>query len=265
VRCSRRVIHGALLLVLLPALASCSRDTPLCGYADGLVAASELTGAADAYAAAQEADEGDCAEDGLARVGELRASAGAYVAKGRVAARAGKTAAATASFKAALAVDRSDDAAAAELQRLTRAAPTPAATVSTVVVAGPAAPRSGTFLPWTALAVAVLAVLASALIWRRCRRDTEQAVSIAQADSIGQQTATERIDAARSELAKLGKRLDGVTKDLADAQRRAADAGQAAEAFRDDLASFVSTSIRALQYDGAPRVEEQYLPRSREK
>ncbi len=51
---------------------------------------------------------------------------------------------------------------------------------------------------------------------------------------------------------------------VAAAEGRAAGAGRAAEAFRDDIARFVSTSIRALRYDGAPRTEEHYLPRSRE-
>lgn len=267
-RCSRRVSHWALLLVLLPALASCSRATPLCDYADGLVSVSELAGAADAYAAAQEAGEGDCAEDGLARVGDLRANAGAYVAKGRVAARAGKTAAATASFKAALAVDRSDDVAAAELQRLTRASPTPAAAVSTVVVAGPATTRSGAGLPWIALAVAVLAVLASASIWRRCRHETAEAVATAQREAATRTALVERLDDVTTGLsgrvAEAEERAAAAEGRAAAAESRAADAGRAAEAFRDDIARFVSTSIRALRYDGAPRTEEHYLPRSRE-
>ncbi|MEU8236332.1 hypothetical protein AB0C12_42640 [Actinoplanes sp. NPDC048967] len=261
-RCRRRLLHGALLVILLPALASCSRATPLCDYADGLVGAAELVGAADAYAAAQEADEGDCGKDGLARVGTLRASAGTYVAKGRVAARAGKTAAATASFKAALAVDRSDDAAGLELQRLTRVSPAPTAPVSTVVVAGPQTTRSNGDLPWIALAVALLAALASAIVWRRSRHAIEEA----------QQNAATQVTEARTDL---DRRLDDLETDLvnritaaegqaATADGRAVAAGRAAEAFRDDVASLVITSIRALRDDGTPRIEEQYVPRSRE-
>src|SRR5689334_9897910 len=91
-----------LFLLLLGTLCSCARDRTLCAYADSLAKDAHLADAADAYAAAQRADEGHCADEGLDQVAKGMAEARTNDAKGRAAARAGDTAAAKAAFEAAL-------------------------------------------------------------------------------------------------------------------------------------------------------------------
>ena len=100
----------------------------------------------DAYASAERSDEGDCADKGLTQVSTLRAQADTYDAKGRAAARAGDVPAAQASFRAALAIDRGDATASAELQRLIRnfAAPTPTASSSEALSDSPSSTRGFT-------------------------------------------------------------------------------------------------------------------------
>jgi hypothetical protein len=158
----RRLSAFVPLLLLSAALASCSRATPLCDYADGLVKSAELTQAADAYATAEHSKEGDCADDGLKHVGELRAKASTYDAKGRAARRAGQLPAATASFRAALAIDHSDTAASAELQSLTRVSetPAPAPSVVPILVKGPPGRDAGRELAWLALVLALVVIIA---------------------------------------------------------------------------------------------------------
>ncbi|MGC4821756.1 hypothetical protein [Micromonospora sp. DT63] len=170
----RRLSALVPLLLLSAAIASCSRATPLCDYADGLVKSAQLTQAADAYATAERSDEGDCADDGLKHVGELRAKASAYVAKGRAARRAGQLPAATASFRAALAIDHSDTEAAAELQGLTSVSATPALAPSVVpiLVKGPPGRDAGRGLAWLALVLTLVVIIAALglAMWIRATR-----------------------------------------------------------------------------------------------
>jgi hypothetical protein len=170
----RRLSALVPLLLVSAALASCSRATPLCDYADGLVKSAQLAPAADAYATAERSKEGGCADDGLKHVGELRAKAGAYDAKGRAARRAGQLPAATASFRAALAIDHSDTAAAAELESLTRGPVTPAPppSVVPVLVKGPPGRDADRGLAWLAvvLALVVFSAVLGLAVWMRANR-----------------------------------------------------------------------------------------------
>jgi hypothetical protein len=235
----RRLCGGVLLLTLFPVLASCSRDTPLCGYADGLVKGAQVVAAADAYAAAERAGEGDCAEEGLVRVGELRASAETYNARGRAAARAGQTEAAQASFRAALTIDRGDAAATDELQRLARTDPTPAPAVSTVLISGPAGNDAGRGIAWVALVVAVLAAGVGVVLWRLQRRS----------DLAGRLSRTDR---------DLSIKIDALSARLNESQ-------SAAGVRADETAKTITDLLHLIRRNPASsgEVDEWYSPRER--
>jgi uncharacterized protein HemX len=223
----RRLSACVMLLALGAALASCSRATPLCDYGDELVKSAQPAAAADAYATAARSDEGDCADDGLDRVAELRARAGTFNAKGRAAARAGQVPAAQASFRAALAIDRDDGTATAELQRLSRTSPAPTPTASTVLISGPPGRDAGQGLAWFALIVAVAAVAAFGALWRLQRRQTFDA----QLATVREEAETQQQGLADlvAELDTLRKRLDG---EASAASSRTDEVRRAVEEFR---------------------------------
>lgn len=252
----------AVLFVLMPLLTSCSRATPLCGYADGLTKAAELTAAADAYAAAQRSDEGDCAKDGLDKVSKLQASAKVEDAKGRAAAQAGDIEAAKAHFRAALNIDRSDDVAAAELQRLGAATPTPAPVVSPLIVQAPATRSTASSgLSWAALAVAVSALGASVGLWLYYRRRAE-AVEIASRNARTQLgTVWTQVDALNVKLAELATTFAEKTSISHD---RAIELRRMIDDLRSGMLRLIRSSLTASSDPAITDVEEEYVPKPRQ-
>lgn len=251
----------ALLLVLMPLLTSCSRATPLCGYADGLTKAAELTAAADAYAAAQRSDEGDCAKDGLDKVSKLQASAKVEDAKGRAAAQAGDIEAAKAHFRAALNIDRSDDVAAAELQRLGATTPTPAPVISPIVVQAPATRSTATSgLSWAALAIAVSALGASVGLWLFYRRRAEAAETASSNARAQLGTIWAQVDALSGKLEELAMTLAEKTSTSHD---RAIELGQVIDEFRSGILRLIRSSLTASSDPAVTDVEEEYVPKPR--
>jgi hypothetical protein len=103
------------------AMAGCTaKATPLCEHADALSRQAKLADAAEVYAEAQRADEGSCADKGLAAVAKSQAEAMTATAKGQAAENAGDLTTARAQYRAAVAIDAGNAQAAAGLVRVTR-------------------------------------------------------------------------------------------------------------------------------------------------
>jgi len=156
---------GVLLLLVLAPVSSCADVTPLCDYAAALAEEAQLTEAADAYAAAQRSDEGDCAEDGIRETTERMAEARAADARGRAAKRDGDLAGARTAFRSALRIDRGDAVAAAELLRLGEQRPALPASAPPVVVTAQRGGPAGVLL-WIAVGVSLLSAVVTGTLWR---------------------------------------------------------------------------------------------------
>ncbi|MFF5294109.1 hypothetical protein [Paractinoplanes globisporus] len=245
----------ALLLALVAPVAGCSRDTPLCDYAAGLVKSGQLAQAADAYASAGSAGEGDCGDDGLNQVGKLRAQISTYNAKGRAAARAGKVPAAQASFRAALAIDHGDATALAEMQRL-GAKPAPASTASTVLVSGPPGKDAGQGLAWAALIVALLAAAAGGALWLlHRRREYDRRIDAVRKDAEAQRQRVAELERELSgQVSGVDEALSGrIEREAQDARRRADQVSGEVEELRGEMLRLA----RAGRQSGAD-VDEWY-------
>jgi hypothetical protein len=286
---------GVLLLAVLPLLSSCSHDTPLCTYAESLVKDAQLAPAADAYGSALQAGEGRCADKGLDKVGKLQTDARTQDAKGRAAARAGRTGAARASFAAALKIDRTDAEATAELQRLGSVTPGPTPSVPTVLTAEPAGNGRGG-LSWVALVIALLAVGICGYLGLAVRRRQEQIVLSGEsaitrvredfgtslrwqsdADAEQREAAqgrvdaeifelTERVDRSEAELDLLDRDLRKAVESLAALADRLDHSEVAGRRSVEDLGGIVLRlfKARAAAHSGQRPTEEYYLPKREE-
>ena len=104
---------------MVVALSGCSSDKPRCDEAGGQLKQGNLTAAAEGYADAQRHGDGRCADEGLEKVAQLRASSLIESAKGAAAEKAQDLHGAEAAYTAALAIDRGNADAQAGLRRVT--------------------------------------------------------------------------------------------------------------------------------------------------
>ncbi|GAB2604631.1 hypothetical protein Aab01nite_78350 [Paractinoplanes abujensis] len=192
---------GVLVLVLgvLISLAGCSRDHTLCAYADGLVKDARLTEAANAYAAATRAEEGDCADDGADEVADRRRTATKEVARAQAALSGGDRAAARAFFESALRTDKGDQAALQGLLLL--GAPVTPAPVPTVVVHEVRSTSAPAWPFWATIAVATVALLTAGAVWWWGLKDMERV-------NAQLTTALRQVQEQAGNTAKEGQRVD---------------------------------------------------------